>query len=47
MAKKSQLQKFKEAARSHKADQSERQFNRTLKRVAKNPPKKGRSERER
>lgn len=41
MAKpKSQLQKFKEAARSHKADQSERRFNLVLKGVAKAPPKK-------
>jgi hypothetical protein len=40
--KPSQLAKFKEAARSHKADQSEKRFNQVLKGVAKSsaPSKK-------
>lgn len=37
MKSKTQIQKFKEAARTHKADQSEKRFNQVLKGVAKAP----------
>jgi hypothetical protein len=37
MAKKSQIQKFREAAREHEADEDEGKFNDALKRVAKAP----------
>jgi hypothetical protein len=40
MAKKTQVQKFREAARAHEADEDEGKFNDALKRVAKSPPPK-------
>lgn len=39
MAKKSQVEKFKEAAREADADESEKRFDERLKEIARKPPK--------
>jgi hypothetical protein len=40
MAKKSQVEKFKEAAREAQADEDEKRFDERLKEIARKPPKR-------